>query len=66
MTDCRKNDCKHRLRLRHWHYDDGCQHEEMDGFLCMAFESEGVGIWVTGLEKCYCEMYERREDEQIY
>jgi hypothetical protein len=58
-VDCKHKDCKYRLDLEHWHYHDGgCEHEKMDGFLCLGVANEGVGIQMTGLDAgCMCEMY---------
>ena len=61
---CRKTDCEYRMRAVHYDYSDkGCQHSDMDGFICIAFANEGVSVWMTGLpgDGYYCEMYAKRE-----
>ena len=64
LVNC--SDCAHRYRLERLHYPKrgGCEHTEMNGFICDIFANEGVMVWLTG--ECGeggCEMYERRKDE---
>ena len=59
---CRHKDCEYRLELEHLHYSDhGCKHEKVDGFLCMGLANEGIGVHMTGLDGCICEMYHPKE-----
>ena len=51
--------CKYRLRLERLDYSGrGCKHKDMEGFICLAFASEGVATWMVGLDpddsKCEC------------
>jgi len=54
--------CRFMLRLEKLDYSGkGCQHTDMDGFVCMAFADEGVANWMVGLSDGRCECYEKRE-----
>ena len=58
-------DCVHRYRLERLHYPKhgGCEHTEMNGFICDIFANEGTMVWLIG--ECGvggCEMYERRTE----
>ena len=58
--------CARRYRLRKYVYSyHGCEHEEMDGYICMCFASEGVAVWKTGVVEEYgiCEAYKPKEDK---
>jgi len=58
--------CARRYKLRKNVYSrGGCEHEEMDGYICMCFASEGVAVWMTGMVEEYgiCEAYRPKEDK---
>ena len=52
--------CRNRFELRKSDYSKGgCEHSQLDGFVCMAFAIEGIAEWMVGLdeEKDMCECY---------
>lgn len=63
MTDCCQN-CKLHFPLVKFDYSKGgCEHSDMEGFVCMAFAAPEMGeppvaIWMTGndpeREMCEC------------
>ncbi len=55
--------CLHRLKLEKLDYSkQGCEHTDMDGFVCLAFEKNGIAEWMVGLddEHNMCELYYRK------
>lgn len=56
--------CKRRYRLRKSDYSHGgCEHTDMEGFVCMCFASEGIAEWMVGNVAEYeiCEAYQPKE-----
>ncbi len=50
--------CKLRKRLEKWTYGNhGVDHEEQEGFACLAFAHEGVVVQLVGTEGWGCEMF---------
>ena len=51
--------CARRLDLEKLDYTEGCKHEQMEGFICLACAFEGVAYWMTNVsdEDSYCEEY---------
>lgn len=65
MKECCAN-CRNRYRLVRFDYShSGCEHTDMDGYICMAFADEGEAVWMVGLdaEAGLCELFEPKEDE---
>ena len=57
--------CKKNYPLEKYDYSGkGCTHTPMDGYICMAFASEGKAIWMVGddPDSWGCEVYEPKED----
>lgn len=57
--------CRRRYKLTKFDYSHGgCEHTDMEGFICMAFASEGEAIWSIGLHENFalCEEYVPREE----
>ena len=53
--------CKHRFKAYKWDYShEGCEHTDMEGFICMAHGHEGAAIWMIGVENGFCECYESK------
>ena len=68
MTDGCYN-CRFRLELEKWDYrGKGCEHTQMDGFVCLAMADEGVANWMVGLDKDNgkCECWMKREEKKSY
>ena len=43
--------CTKCLKLkRHHHHDHGVEYIEYDGYICLAFASEGTAVWITELD----------------
>ena len=64
MKDC-CNNCKLKLDIEHWDYTVGCNHEKLDGFICLAFAAEErLAIWMTNVDPnlAGCECYTPRKD----
>lgn len=58
--------CARRYRLRKSVYShNGCEHSEMEGFICMCFANERIAEWMTGVVEEYgvCEAYQPRGSE---
>jgi len=58
--------CKYKLHLVRFDYSHGgCEHTDMDGYVCMAFASEGEAVWMIG--NCpsigQCEMWTPKGDK---
>ena len=56
--------CKHRYKLHKSVYSrNGCEHSEMEGFVCMCFANEGIAEWMMGAVEEYgiCEAYQPKE-----
>ena len=48
MDECCAN-CKLRYDLQQYDYSNGgCVHTVMDGYICMAFNDEGIAVWMIG------------------
>ena len=57
--------CKRRLALQRLDYSKGgCEHTDMEGYICLAFAGEGVASWMVGIDANseQCEVYEPKED----
>ena len=51
-------DCRLRMKLEKWTYGEhGVDHEEQEGFACLAFANEGVVVQLVGTEGWGCEMF---------
>lgn len=64
MNECCAN-CGKRYKLTKFDYSNGgCEHTDMDGYICMAFAEEGNAVWMVGcnenLELCEC--YVQKEE----
>ena len=53
--------CTLKYRIEKMDYSKGgCEHSDPDGFICMAFSSEGLACWIVGNDpkqgmcECYC------------
>ena len=58
METCKT--CRNHYRLEKLDYSaGGCQHSDMDGYICMAFADEGIACWMVGtdLDSGMCEAY---------
>jgi len=58
--------CKRRYRLRKNDYSQGgCEHSDMEGYVCMCLSREGIAEWMVGLndEDEICECYSPKEDK---
>ena len=72
MKDCCKN-CKHYFPLVKFDYSHGgCEHSDMDGYICMAFATPESGeppvaIWMVGEDPTtgMCECFVQK-DEMIW
>lgn len=63
----RCEECRHCYKARKSDYSrGGCQHSEMEGFICMAFADEGIAEWMVGLNGRWgiCEMFEKRGERR--
>jgi hypothetical protein len=57
--------CKNRFDLSRYDYSHGgCEHTDMDGFICMAFADEHTAIWMVGISEDTegCECYTERKE----
>lgn len=63
MKEC-CNTCNKQLKLEKCDYSNGgCEHTDMEGFLCLAFAYEGIGCWMVGLKgEGQCEVWSPREE----
>ena len=64
MKECCAS-CRRRYELEKFDYSrGGCEHTEMDGYICMAFADEGKAVWMVGLnaEVGLCEVFEPKEE----
>ena len=55
------NTCRHSYKLEKCDYSHGgCEHTNMEGYICMAFANERIACWMVGLdgENDMCECYE--------
>lgn len=60
----KRTDCSSRMKIEKWDYSgEGCEHTELEGFCCTALQSEGIVIWMVGLQGCFCEMYEQKRTD---
>ena len=58
--------CNKRFDLKRFDYSTiGCEHTDMDGFICMAFADENIAIWMVGINEDTegCEVYTERKSE---
>ena len=58
--------CHKRFDLKRFDYSTiGCEHTDMDGFICMAFADENIAIWMVGINEDTegCEVYTERKSE---
>ena len=56
--------CKKRLDLKKSDYSNsGCEDTTLEGFVCLAFASEGQAIWMVGLNEDLdmCECYQQKD-----
>ena len=56
--------CRKKLKLEQYDYScGGCDHIEMPGYICLAFKSDGVAVWMHGVDpkKAKCEECEERK-----
>lgn len=66
MKECCAN-CRSQFRLVKSDYSNGgCEHTDMDGYICMAFADERQAVWMVGLnaETALCEVFEPKEDTE--
>ena len=58
-NECCANCTKCLKLVRHHHYHGGVSHIEYDDFICLAFASEGLAIWMSGVDpkKDRCEVF---------
>lgn len=66
MKECCAN-CRRRYKLTRFDYSHGgCEHTDMDGYICMAFADEGEAVWMVGLnaETGLCEVFEPKEETE--
>lgn len=65
----RCNDCKYKLNLERYDYSQGgCTHSDEDGYVCMAFNDEGIAIHMIGLNPNVddgCEMYNAKTKQEV-
>lgn len=64
MIGCCAN-CRLRYNLAKLDYSHGgCEHTDMEGFICMVFADEGKAEWLVGVheETDQCECFSPRED----
>lgn len=55
------------MELEKWDYrGNGCAHKQVDGFVCTAMASEGVAVWMLGLDDddSKCECWEKRKESK--
>lgn len=63
MRECCAN-CRHRYKLTKLDYSrGGCEHTDVEGFVCMAFSDEGKAEWLVGVheDSDMCECYLPKE-----
>ena len=56
--------CAYAYRPKKLDYSQGgCKHEDMDGFICMAFADERIANWMYGLkmDEAMCEVWKPKE-----
>ena len=66
MKECCAN-CRRRYKLTRFDYSNGgCEHTDMDGYICMAFADESEAVWMVGLnaETGLCEVFEPKEETE--
>lgn len=66
MKECCAN-CRRRYKLTRFDYSHGgCEHTDMDGYICMAFADERQAVWMVGLnaEKALCELFEPKKETE--
>lgn len=69
MTESCEN-CRLRLKLSKWDYSDvknkGVPKEDMEGYVCLAFQNEGLAVWLVGESEKngMCECWEERESKE--
>ena len=67
MIDC-CNTCCYKYILHKADYSHGgCEHNIMDGFICMAFADENIAEWMVGTNpnSGLCECYEPKKQNVI-
>lgn len=69
MNECCAT-CRHRYDLERLDYSNGgCEHTEMDGYICMAFADERQAVWIIRTypleEICECYKARRENDGRI-
>lgn len=65
MKDCCAN-CRRRYKLTRFDYSNGgCEHTDMDGYICMAFANEKQAVWMVGTNEYLglCECFEAEDGE---
>ena len=56
--------CRYRLKPVKMDYSKGgCEHSDMEGYICLAFQSDGIGAWMVGCrdDSEICECYLPKE-----
>ena len=64
MENCKT--CNKHLDLVKLDYSKGgCEHTDQEGFICLAFASEGTACWMVGQDENtgFCECYTRKQPE---
>lgn len=64
MKECCAN-CRRRYKLVKFEYfRGGCEHTDMDGYICMAFADEKEAIWMVGNDERngMCEVFLPKEE----
>ena len=66
MNECCAT-CKLNLRLERLDYQrGGCVHEWQPGYICLAFQNEGIACWMIGQDPKtgMCECYTPKEGNE--
>lgn len=67
MTECCKT-CRRRYKLVKFDYSrEGCEHTDMEGYICMAFSNEKQAVWMIGNNENFdlCECYVPIEEVDV-
>lgn len=66
MKECCAN-CRRRYKLTKFDYScGGCEHTDMDGYICMAFVEEKQAVWMVGSNEQFdlCECFVAKENDE--
>lgn len=59
--------CRRRYKLTKFDYScGGCEHTDMDGYICMAFAEEKQAVWMVGSNEQFdlCECFVAKENDE--